>query len=149
MKSRTVIRGLQRLFGIPRPHLAIAGLNPHAGENGSLGREEIDIIIPAIEMLREEDLEVTGPYPPDALFHARMRQTYDAALCMSHDQALIPLKTLHFDEGVNMTLGIPIVRTAPDHGTAFAIAGENAADPGAMIAALRVGAACAERIGQE
>ena len=149
MKSRTVMRGLQRLFGIPRPHLAIAGLNPHAGENGSLGREEIDIIIPAIEMLREEDLEVTGPYPPDALFHARMRQTYDAALCMSHDQALIPLKTLHFDEGVNMTLGIPIVRTAPDHGTAFAIAGENAADPGAMIAALRVGAACAERIGQE
>ena len=149
MKARTVIKGLQRLFGIPRPRLAIAGLNPHAGENGTLGREEVDVINPAIEKLREEGLEVTGPYPPDAMFNARMRQTYDAALCMYHDQALIPLKTLHFDEGVNMTLGIPIVRTAPDHGTAFAIAGRNAADPGAMIAALRIAAACAERIGQE
>lgn len=149
MKGRTVIRGLQRLFGIPRPHLAVAGLNPHAGENGALGREEIDVINPAIEKLREEDFEVTGPYPPDAMFHARMRQTYDAALCMYHDQALIPLKTLHFDEGVNMTLGIPIVRTAPDHGTAFAIAGRSAADPGAMIAALQVAASCAERFGQE
>jgi 4-hydroxythreonine-4-phosphate dehydrogenase len=149
MKGRTVIRGLQRLFGIARPHLAIAGLNPHAGENGMLGREEIDVIIPAIEKLREEDFEVTGPYPPDAMFHARMRQTYDAALCMYHDQALIPLKTLHFDEGVNMTLGIPIVRTAPDHGTAFAIAGQDAANPGAMIAALQIAASCATRIGQE
>jgi 4-hydroxythreonine-4-phosphate dehydrogenase len=148
MKGRTTIKGLQRLFGIARPHLAIAGLNPHAGENGALGREEIDVIIPAIERLREEDFEVSGPYPPDAMFHARMRQTYDAALCMYHDQALIPLKTLHFDEGVNMTLGIPIVRTAPDHGTAFAIAGQGSADPGAMVCALQVAAACAERIAQ-
>jgi 4-hydroxythreonine-4-phosphate dehydrogenase len=148
MKGRTTIRGLQRLFGIERPHLAIAGLNPHAGENGALGREELDIIIPAVEKLREEDFEVSGPHPPDALFHARMRQTYDAALCMYHDQALIPLKTLHFDEGVNMTLGIPIVRTAPDHGTAFAIAGQRSADPGAMIAALQVAGACAGRAAQ-
>jgi len=145
MKARTVVRGLQRLFGIENPRLAIAGLNPHAGEDGTLGREEIDIIIPAIEKLREEGFDVSGPHPPDAMFHGRARQTYDVALCMYHDQALIPLKTLHFDEGVNMTLGMPIVRTAPDHGTAFAIAGRNEAHPGAMIAALQIAAACAER----
>ena len=146
MKGRTTIKGLQRQFGIAEPRLAVAGLNPHAGEDGTLGREEIDIIIPAIERLREEGFDVSGPHPPDAMFHARMRQTYDAALCLYHDQALIPLKTLHFDEGVNVTLGLPIVRTSPDHGTAFSIAGRNAAHPGAMIAAIQTAAANAERI---
>jgi 4-hydroxythreonine-4-phosphate dehydrogenase len=145
-RGRTTIRGLRRLFGIERPRIAVAGLNPHAGENGALGREEIDTVIPAIERLREEDAEVTGPHAADAMFHPRMRATYDAALCLYHDQALVPLKTLHFDEGVNVTLGLPIVRTSPDHGTAFAIAGQGIAEPGAMIAALRLAAGCAERI---
>jgi 4-hydroxythreonine-4-phosphate dehydrogenase len=148
VKGRTTLKGLQRQFGIAEPRLAVAGLNPHAGEDGALGREEIEIIIPAIERLREEGYDVTGPHPADAMFHLRARRTFDAALCMYHDQALIPLKTLHFDEGVNMTLGLPIVRTSPDHGTAFGIAGKNIADPGAMIAALKTAAACAERIAQ-
>jgi 4-hydroxythreonine-4-phosphate dehydrogenase len=145
-KGRTTIRGLKRQFGIERPRIAVAGLNPHAGEGGALGREEIDIVIPAIERLREEEAELTGPHAADTMFHPRMRETYDAALCLYHDQALVPLKTLHFDEGVNMTLGLPIVRTSPDHGTAFAIAGTNQANPGAMIAALRMAAECAGRI---
>lgn len=144
-KGRTTLKGLQRQFGIERPRLAVAGLNPHAGESGSLGREEIEIVVPAIERLREEGFDVTGPFPSDAMFHERMRSTYDAALCLYHDQALIPLKTLHFDEGVNITLGLPIVRTSPDHGTAFAIAGRNMAEPGAMIAAIAMAATCAER----
>ena len=144
-KGRTTIRGLRRQFGIERPRIAVAGLNPHAGENGALGREEIDIVIPAIERLREEDAELSGPFPPDTMFHERMRSQYDAALCLYHDQALVPLKTLHFDEGVNMTLGLPLVRTSPDHGTAFAIAGTGRAEPGAMIAALNMAGACAER----
>jgi 4-hydroxythreonine-4-phosphate dehydrogenase len=147
-KAKATARGLQRQFGIERPRIAVAGLNPHAGEDGALGREEIDVIIPAIEQLRDEGLDVTGPYPADAMFHERRRAEYDAALCMYHDQALVPLKTLHFDEGVNMTLGLPIVRTSPDHGTAFAIAGKDQADPGAMIAALKTAAACARRIAQ-
>ncbi|HEY0413634.1 MAG TPA: 4-hydroxythreonine-4-phosphate dehydrogenase PdxA [Allosphingosinicella sp.] len=147
-KGRTTIRGLRRLFGIQRPRLAVAGFNPHAGEGGALGREEIDIVIPAIERLREEEADITGPYPADTMFHARARATYDAALCLYHDQALVPLKTLHFDEGVNVTLGLPIVRTSPDHGTAFALAGRDQARPGAMIAALKTAAACAERLGQ-
>ena len=145
-KGRTTIRGLRRQFGIARPRLAVAGLNPHAGEGGALGREEIDIVIPAIERLREEDAEVTGPFAADTMFHERARAGYDAALCLYHDQALVPLKTLHFDDGVNMTLGLPIVRTSPDHGTAFAIAGTGQAHPGAMIAALRMAAQCAERV---
>jgi 4-hydroxythreonine-4-phosphate dehydrogenase len=145
-KGRTTIRGLRRLFGIARPRLAVAGLNPHAGENGALGREEIDIVQPAIERLAEEEADVTGPHAPDTLFSARMRASYDAALCLYHDQALVPLKTLHFDEGVNMTLGLPIIRTSPDHGTAFAIAGQDKAEPGAMIAALQMASACAERL---
>ena len=145
-KGRTTIRGLRRQFGIARPRLAVAGLNPHAGEGGALGREEIDIVIPAIERLREEDAEVTGPFAADTMFHERARAGYDAALCLYHDQALVPLKTLHFDDGVNMTLGLPIVRTSPDHGTAFAIAGTGPAHPGAMIAALRMAAHCAERV---
>jgi 4-hydroxythreonine-4-phosphate dehydrogenase len=147
-KGRTTIRGLRRQFGIERPRIAVAGLNPHAGEEGALGREEIDIVAPAIERLREEEAEISGPHPPDTMFHPRMRRTYDAALCLYHDQALVPLKTLHFDEGVNITLGLPIVRTSPDHGTAFAIAGRGRADPGAMIAALTMAASCARRVAQ-
>jgi 4-hydroxythreonine-4-phosphate dehydrogenase len=145
-RGRTTIRALRRLFGIERPRLAVAGLNPHAGEGGALGREEIDIVIPAIDRLREEGAEVTGPHAPDTMFHSRMRSTYDAALCLYHDQALVPLKTLHFDEGVNITLGLPIVRTSPDHGTAFDIAGCGKAEPTAMLAALRMAADCAARL---
>jgi 4-hydroxythreonine-4-phosphate dehydrogenase len=145
-RGRTTIRGLRRQFGIARPRIAVAGLNPHAGEDGALGREEIDAVIPAIERLREEDADIVGPLAADTMFHARMRSTYDAALCLYHDQALVPLKTLHFDEGVNITLGLPIVRTSPDHGTAFSIAGRDRAEPGAMIAALRMAASCARRV---
>ena len=147
-KGRAAIRGLQRQFGIESPRLAVAGLNPHAGEDGTLGREEIEIILPAIERLRDEGCDVSGPHPPDTMFHERRRRNYDAALCMYHDQALIPLKTLHFDEGVNMTLGLPIVRTSPDHGTAFDIAGKDIADPGAMIAAIRTAGECARRLAE-
>ena len=139
-RGRAALRGLQRNFGIAEPRLAVAGLNPHAGEGGSLGREEIDVIIPAIEALRAEGWRVTGPHAADAMFHGSARGAYDAALCMYHDQALIPLKTLHFDEGVNITLGLPIVRTSPDHGTAFDIAGQDRADPHAMAAAIRMAA---------
>jgi 4-hydroxythreonine-4-phosphate dehydrogenase len=147
-KGRTTVRGLRKQFGIERPRIAVAGLNPHAGESGALGREEIDIVIPAIERLREEEADVDGPFAADTMFHPRARAQYDAALCLYHDQALVPLKTLHFDDGVNITLGLPIVRTSPDHGTAFAIAGSNQANPGAMIAALRMAAECAERVAQ-
>ena len=147
-RGRTTIRALRRLFGIQRPRLAVAGLNPHAGEGGALGREEIDIVIPAIERLREEDAEVTGPHSADTLFHARARAGYDAALCLYHDQALVPLKTLHFDDGVNITLGLPIVRTSPDHGTAFDIAGQDRAELTAMVAALRMAADCARRLAE-
>jgi 4-hydroxythreonine-4-phosphate dehydrogenase len=145
-KGRAAIKGLQRQFGISQPRIAVAGLNPHAGEQGALGREEIDMITPAIERLRGDGYEVSGPYPADTLFHARRRRDYDAALCMYHDQALIPLKALHFDEGINVTLGLPIVRTSPDHGTAFDIAGQDKADPGAMIAAIRTAGECARRL---
>ena len=136
-RGRAALRGLQRSFGIAEPRLAVAGLNPHAGENGALGREEIELIIPAIHALRAEGWQVTGPHPADTMFHQAARARYDAALCMYHDQALIPLKALHFEEGVNITLGLPIVRTAPDHGTAFDIAGDDRADPRAMAAAMR------------
>ncbi len=139
-RGRAALRGLQRNFGIADPRLAVAGINPHAGEGGSLGREEIDLIMPAIEALRAEGWRVTGPHPADTMFHAAARANYDAALCMYHDQALIPLKALHFDEGVNVTLGLPIVRTAPDHGTAFDIAGQDRADPRPMAAAMRMAA---------
>ena len=145
-KGRAAIRGLQRQFGIAAPRIAVAGLNPHAGEGGALGREEIDIIMPAIERLREEGHDVSGPHPPDIMFYSHRRKSYDAALCMYHDQALIPLKTLHFDDGINITLGLPIVRTSPDHGTAFDIAGKSLADPGAMIAAIRTAGECAARL---
>jgi len=143
-RARTTERGLARDFGIERPRLAMAGLNPHAGESGALGREEIEIVIPALERLRDEGIQIEGPLAADTMFHPRARARYDAALCLYHDQALIPLKTLHFDEGVNITLGLPIVRTSPDHGTAFNIAGRNRADPGATIAAIRLAHECAE-----
>ena len=147
-KARATVRGLQRQFGIEQPRIAVAGLNPHAGEDGALGREELEVIIPAIDRLRDEGFDVTGPFPADTMFHERARQRYDAALCMYHDQALVPLKTLYFDEGVNMTLGLPIVRTSPDHGTAFPIAGKGQANPGAMIAALKTAASSVQRIAQ-
>lgn len=140
-KARATLRGLQRNFGIAEPRLVMAGLNPHSGEDGALGREEIDIIIPALEQLNAEGIKIIGPVPADALFHARARAGYDAALCMYHDQALVPLKALHFDEGVNITLGLPIIRTSPDHGTAFDIAGKNCANPGAMVAAIQMAGA--------
>ena len=141
-RGRTTLRGLQRNFGIAEPRLAISALNPHAGEGGLLGREEIDLIEPAIAALRAEGWRVTGPHPADTMFHETARAKYDAALCMYHDQALIPLKALHFNDGVNITLGLPIVRTAPDHGTAFDIAGQDRADPRPMAAAIRMAAEC-------
>jgi 4-hydroxythreonine-4-phosphate dehydrogenase len=129
---------LRRFFGYVRPRLAITGLNPHAGEDGSLGREEIDVIEPAITAAREKGLDVSGPYPADTLFHTAAREQYDAALCMYHDQALVPFKTLAFEEGVNVTLGLPFVRTSPDHGTAFDIAGTGEANPSSLVEALRL-----------
>ena len=142
-RARTTVRGLVREFGIAAPRLAVTGLNPHAGEEGMLGSEEQEVILPAIAQLRAEGVEVTGPHAADSLFHASARAGYDAALCMYHDQALIPLKSLYFDEGVNMTLGLPILRTSPDHGTAFGIAGKGVASPRAMIAAIRLAGQCA------
>jgi 4-hydroxythreonine-4-phosphate dehydrogenase len=139
-KARVTARALERTFGISDPILAFAGLNPHAGEQGMLGREEIEILEPAIAQLRAEGIRCLGPIPADAMFHKRAREAYDVAMCMYHDQALVPLKTLHFDDGVNTTLGLPIVRTSPDHGTAFDIAGKGIAEPGAMIAAIRLAA---------
>lgn len=144
-KGRVTARGLLRNFGIEKPRLAFAGLNPHAGESGAIGREEIDILAPAIAELREEGIDAVGPFSADTMFHPRARAGYDAALCLYHDQALIPIKTLHFDDGVNTTLGLPIVRTSPDHGTAFGIAGKDEANPGAMIAAIRMAAMQAGR----
>ena len=147
-KSRATARGLLRNFGIENPRLAVAGFNPHAGEQGALGREEIEIIAPAIAILRDEGIDATGPFAADTMFHPRARATYDVVMCCYHDQALVPLKTIHFDEGVNMTLGLPIVRTSPDHGTAFAIAGKNLAEPGAMIAAITMAGEAADRRAQ-
>jgi 4-hydroxythreonine-4-phosphate dehydrogenase len=135
--------GLVRDFGIVRPRLAVAGLNPHAGEEGKFGDEESRIIAPAVAALRDEGIDAFGPLPPDGMFHAEARRSYDLAICMYHDQALIPLKALDFDSGVNVTLGLPIIRTSPDHGTAFAIAGNGLARPGATIAAIRMAAECA------
>ena len=144
-KARVTARALIRDFGIARPRLVFAGLNPHAGESGTLGREELDVIRPAMEQLLAEDMDVRGPLPADSMFHVAVRSQYDAAMCMYHDQALIPLKTLHFDDGVNVTLGLPIVRTSPDHGTAFDIAGKELASPKAMIAAIRMAGECVAR----
>jgi len=129
-------QSLTRDFGILSPRLAVAGLNPHAGEGGSMGREDIDIVAPAVERLRQAGIDAIGPLPADTLFHERARRSYDAALCMYHDQALIPLKTIGFDRGVNVTLGLPVVRTSPDHGTAFDLAGSGRAKSDSLIAAL-------------
>jgi 4-hydroxythreonine-4-phosphate dehydrogenase len=136
--GRIAAAGLQRDFGIARPRLWVAGLNPHAGENGTLGREEIELIAPAVAALRAEGIVAAGPYPADTMFHAAARPRYDAALCMYHDQALIPLKTIDFDGGVNVTLGLPFIRTSPDHGTALDIAGTGTANPASLIAALKL-----------
>jgi 4-hydroxythreonine-4-phosphate dehydrogenase len=129
---------LRRDFGLTAPRLAVAGLNPHAGEGGAMGQEEIEMIIPVLEALRAEGLDIAGPMSADTMFHAAARARYDAAICMYHDQALIPIKTLDFAGGVNVTLGLPFIRTSPDHGTAFDIAGQGVADPSSLIAALKM-----------
>jgi len=146
--ARAAHAALIRDFGIADPRLAVAALNPHAGEDGALGTEERDIIAPAIAKLTEEGISASGPHPADTLFHAHARERYDAAICMYHDQALIPLKTLDFAGGVNVTLGLPIVRTSPDHGTALDIAGHGKADPASLIAALRLAFAMAQKRAQ-
>jgi len=138
--ARIAAAALARDFGIARPRLALAGLNPHAGEGGAMGREEIEVIAPAIETLRGEGLSVTGPHPGDTLFQPAARARYDAALAMYHDQGLAPLKALDFDRAVNVTLGLPFIRTSPDHGTAYDIAGRGIADPTSLIEALTLAA---------
>ncbi|MFC5353952.1 4-hydroxythreonine-4-phosphate dehydrogenase PdxA [Azospirillum himalayense] len=143
--GRVTAAALARDFGIARPRLAVAALNPHAGEGGAMGREEIDVIAPAVADLRAEGIDAVGPRPADTLFHAAARRGYDAALCMYHDQALIPLKTIDFDTGVNITLGLPFVRTSPDHGTALDIAGTGKAGASSLIAALTTAEAMAVR----
>ncbi len=142
---RVVHASLRMQFGIDRPRLAVAGLNPHAGEAGSMGREEIEIIAPAIAQLRDEGIDASGPWPPDTMFTTEARARYDVAIGMYHDQALIPLKTLDMHRGVNVTLGLPIIRTSPDHGTAFGIAGKGVADPSSLIAAITLAAELAAR----
>lgn len=143
--GQTLAAALQRDFGIAAPRLAVAALNPHAGESGALGREEIEVIAPAVEVLRGEGISISGPAPADTLFHAEARPRYDAALCMYHDQALLPLKTIDFHSGVNVTLGLPFIRTSPDHGTAFDIAGQGKADARSLIAAIRTAGEMADR----
>ncbi len=143
--ARATHAALRRDFGIASPRLAVAGLNPHAGEDGAMGTEEIQVIKPAIEALKAEGIVAMGPYPPDTMFTDAARPTYDAAICMYHDQALIPLKTLDMAGGVNVTLGLPIIRTSPDHGTAFGIAGQGVADPASLIAAIRMASELAAR----
>lgn len=133
-----VAAALRRDFGLAAPRLVVAGLNPHAGEDGTMGREDIAIVAPAVAALRAQGIDARGPLPADTLFTPRARATYDCALCMYHDQALIPVKTLDMDGGVNVTLGLSIVRTSPDHGTALDIAGKGRADPGSLMAALRM-----------
>jgi 4-hydroxythreonine-4-phosphate dehydrogenase len=138
--GRIVARDLSTRFGLSRPRLAIAGLNPHAGEEGTLGEEDRSVVAPAVARLKSEGIDARGPLPADSMFHEQARATYDAALCMYHDQALIPIKTLAFDHAVNVTLGLPFVRTSPDHGTAFDIAGTGRADSASLVAALRLAA---------
>ncbi|WP_044563431.1 4-hydroxythreonine-4-phosphate dehydrogenase PdxA [Azospirillum sp. B4] len=134
--ARVTCQALRRDFGIAQPRLAVAALNPHAGEGGAMGREEMEIIAPAVAILKAEGLAVTGPLPADTLFHAGARAMYDAVICQYHDQGLIPLKTLDFDTGVNITLGLPFIRTSPDHGTALSLAGTGKASPSSLVAAL-------------
>jgi 4-hydroxythreonine-4-phosphate dehydrogenase len=138
--ARIVDRDLRERFGVERPRLALAGLNPHAGESGSIGSEDAQTVAPAVAALRAEGIDASGPWPADTMFHARARRSYDAALAMYHDQALIPIKTIAFDEGVNVTLGLPFIRTSPDHGTAFDIAGRGVARADSLVAALRLAA---------
>jgi 4-hydroxythreonine-4-phosphate dehydrogenase len=138
--GRIVARDLAARFGLARPRVAVAGLNPHAGEQGALGEEDHAIVAPAVERLKAEGIDARGPLPADSLFHAAARASYDVALAMYHDQALIPIKTLAFDHAVNVTLGLPFVRTSPDHGTAFDLAGTDRASPASLIAALRLAA---------
>jgi 4-hydroxythreonine-4-phosphate dehydrogenase len=138
--ARIAVADLKARFGLVRPRLAVSGLNPHAGEDGSLGLEDQTIVAPAVEILRDEGIEVRGPLPADTMFHAAARKTYDCAICMYHDQALIPIKTIAFEDAVNVTLGLPFIRTSPDHGTAFDIAGSGRANPSSLIAALRLAA---------
>jgi 4-hydroxythreonine-4-phosphate dehydrogenase len=142
--GRVVARDLIDRFGIAHPRLAVAGLNPHAGEDGTLGKEDSLIVRPAIERLIADGIDARGPLAADSMFHEAARKTYDCAICMYHDQALIPIKTLAFDDGVNVTLGLPFIRTSPDHGTAFDIAGTGRANPASLIAALRLAARMAE-----
>ena len=137
---RIVAAALKARFGLANPRLVVSGLNPHAGEEGSLGTEECTIVAPAVEMLRAEGIEIRGPLPADTMFHDAARKTYDCAICMYHDQALIPVKTLAFEDAVNVTLGLPFIRTSPDHGTAFDIAGTGRANPSSLVAALRLAA---------
>ncbi|MBN9235209.1 MULTISPECIES: 4-hydroxythreonine-4-phosphate dehydrogenase PdxA [Phyllobacteriaceae] len=144
--ARVVAQDLRARFGIKNPRLAVAGLNPHAGEDGSMGKEDLEIVRPAVEILRAEGIDARGPLPADTLFHARARSGYDVALCMYHDQALIPAKTLAFDEAVNVTLGLPFIRTSPDHGTAFDIAGKGIARPDSLIAALTLAGKLADNV---
>jgi 4-hydroxythreonine-4-phosphate dehydrogenase len=136
---------LKRDFGVANPRLAVAGLNPHAGESGRIGREEIEVIAPAVAALRERGIDAVGPRPADTLFHPEARRTYDAAVCMYHDQALIPVKMLDFWGGVNVTLGLPIVRASPDHGTGYDVAGKGVARPDSLIAAIRIADSIAAR----
>jgi 4-hydroxythreonine-4-phosphate dehydrogenase len=138
--ARIVVAALKARFGLANPRLAVSGLNPHAGEDGSIGTEEKTIVAPAVDILRGEGIEIRGPLPADTMFHEAARQTYDCAICMYHDQALIPIKTLAFEDAVNVTLGLPFIRTSPDHGTAFDIAGTGKANPSSLIAALRLAA---------
>jgi 4-hydroxythreonine-4-phosphate dehydrogenase len=138
--ARIVVADMKARFGLTRPRLAVSGLNPHAGEDGTLGTEDIEIVAPAVEILRGEGIDVRGPLPADTLFHKAARATYDCAICMYHDQALIPIKTIAFEDAVNVTLGLPFIRTSPDHGTAFDIAGTGRANPSSLIAALRLAA---------
>jgi 4-hydroxythreonine-4-phosphate dehydrogenase len=138
--GRIAAHDLRRRFAIAAPRLAVAGLNPHAGEQGTLGDEDLTVVAPAIARLRAEGIAAAGPLPADTMFHAAARAKYDAALCMYHDQALVPIKTLAFDHAVNVTLGLPFVRTSPDHGTAFDIAGTGRANPSSLVAALRLAA---------
>ena len=135
---RITVAGLRRDFGIAAPRVAVAGLNPHAGEGGAMGREEIEWIAPLIARLRAGGFDLRGPMPPDTMFHAAARARYDVAVCMYHDQALIPIKTVDFDGGVNVTLGLPFIRTSPDHGTAYDIAGRGIANPSSLVAALKM-----------
>ena len=138
---------MRRDFGITTPRIAVAGLNPHAGENGKMGGEEIEMITPVLAALRDQGLDISGPMSADTMFHAEARKHYDVAVCMYHDQGLIPIKTLDFSSGVNVTLGLPFIRTSPDHGTAFDIAGKGVADPTSMIAAIRMAAQMADARG--